>query len=147
MVLFKKYEKFHFLECNVHCIRYILYIRKNLTRSETHTQAKNDYWIDAFGNSLFQRFSLRIFSIGVVEHSSSFAMALADRPFCFNSSTFLLSMKLPFMVLRAGLPNFIPLLRACSLPAPHSLAPYSFQELWAKCWGFLFNCMVYILNN
>ena len=61
---------------------------------------------DAFGDThshpVAYMFSLRILSTGVMEHPRNFAMALADKPFSFNSITFLLSKKLPFLVFSAG---------------------------------------------
>jgi hypothetical protein len=65
--------KVAFLECNVHCIRYILY-KRTLTRSEA--------------------ISFRIFGTSGVENSMDFAMALADKPLPFNSITPLLSKNL-----------------------------------------------------
>ena len=78
---------------------------------------------DAFGDThthhVAYMFSLRILSTGVMEHPRDFAMALADKPFSFSSMTFLLSMKLPFLVFNGGLPNLTPLFMACSLPDKH----------------------------
>jgi len=68
-----------------------------------------DAFVDTHTHPISNRFSLKILSTGVIEHPRDFAMALADSPFSFNSMTFLLSMKLPFLIFNGGLLNLTPL--------------------------------------
>ena len=64
-----------------------------------------------------ERFLFKIRYPTSLEQPIVLAIAPADNPLFLNSSTPLLSMKYPFLVFKDSLPNFIPLLITCSLPA------------------------------